>query len=163
MICAHHIRPGGRHGFTLIELLVVLALMGLVLTLAAPKFAGTIRNLTARSATSRVVADLALARSQAVREGRTASFRVVSDSQYRVTVDNALGAEARAVKTVTLEGSRRGVALGPPGTRIAFDSRGMRRTGAGMGTALLISRQGGMADTVNVTIVGRVQRGSSRY
>lgn len=159
MICAHHIRRGGRAGYTLIELLVVLLLMGLVLAMAGPKFTATIRYFTARSATSQVVADLALARTQAVREGSTASFRLVSPSQYMVTVDAANGNVARVVKSVTLEGTARGVAVtAPAGARIAFDSRGMRRTGAGLGNNLVITREGRMTDTVTVTIVGRVIR-----
>ena len=159
MICAHHIRRGGRAGYTLIELLVVLLLMGLVLAMAGPKFTAGIRYFTARSATSQVVADLALARTQAVREGSTASFRLVTPSRYMVTVDDANGAVARVVKNVTLEGTARGVAVtAPAGARIAFDSRGMRRTGAGLGDNLVITRQGGLTDVVTVTIVGRVIR-----
>jgi prepilin-type N-terminal cleavage/methylation domain-containing protein len=159
MISAHHTRRGGRAGFTLIELLVVLLLMGLVLAMVGPKFTAGIRYLTARSATSQVVADLALARTQAVREGNTASFRLVSPSQYEVTVDAPNGAVARVVKRVTLEGTARGVAVtAPAGARIAFDSRGMRRTGAGLGNNLVVTRQGGLTDVVTVTIVGRVIR-----
>jgi prepilin-type N-terminal cleavage/methylation domain-containing protein len=159
MICAHHIRRGGRAGFTLIELMVVLLLMGLVLAMAGPKFAAGIRYLTARSATSRVVADLALARTQAVREGSTASFRLVTPSEYTVTVDAPDGTALRVVKRVTLEGTARGVAVtAPAGARIAFDSRGMRRTGAGLGDNLVVTRTGGLTDVVTVTIVGRVIR-----
>ncbi|MBW3654625.1 MAG: GspH/FimT family pseudopilin [Gemmatimonadetes bacterium] len=161
MICAHHIRRGGRAGFTLIELMVVLLLMGLVLAMVGPKFTGTIRYFTARSATSQVVADLALARTQAVREGTTASFRLVSPSNYMVTVDAPNGNLSRVVKNVTLEGTARGVAASAPGgARIAFDSRGMRRTGAGLGSNVVITRGEGMSDTVTVTIVGRVIRGN---
>lgn len=158
MTCAHHTRRG-RLGFTLIEMVVVIVLIGLVLTMVGPRFTGVIRNLTARSATSQVLADLALTRTQAVRDGRTASLRVLTDSTYRVTIDDNLGAQVRVVKNVTLPGTRRGVALGPVGSRIAFDSRGMRRTGAGTASTLLI-QSAGKADTVNVTIVGRVSRGS---
>jgi prepilin-type N-terminal cleavage/methylation domain-containing protein len=159
MICAHHIRRGRRAGFTLIELLVVLLLMGLVLAMAGPRFTAGIRYFTARSATSQVVADLALARTQAVREGNTASFRLVSPAQYTVTVDAPNGTVARVVKSVTLEGTARGVAVtAPAGARIAFDSRGMRRTGAGLGDNLVITREGGLTDVVTVTIVGRVIR-----
>lgn len=162
MICAHHIRRG-RAGFTLIELLVVLLLMALVLSMVGPRFTAGIRYFTARSATSQVVADLSLARTQAVREGRTTSLRILNATQYRVTVDNPDGTELRAVKNVTLEGAARGVALGPVGTRIAFDSRGMRRTGAGLGAQVVITRQDAESDIVNVTIVGRVKRGTADY
>jgi prepilin-type N-terminal cleavage/methylation domain-containing protein len=156
MICAYHTRRGRREGYTLIELLLVLVLVGLVLAIAAPKFTSTIRYFTARSATSQVVADLALARTTAVRAGRSASFRVLSASTYSIVVDASGATADRTVKSVTLDGTRRGVALGVVGTRITFDSRGMRRNAT---ESLVVTRTGG-ADTVNVTIVGRVYRGS---
>jgi prepilin-type N-terminal cleavage/methylation domain-containing protein len=157
MTCAHHIRRRGRAGFTLVELLLVLLLMGLVLTLAAPKFMATIRYFTARSATSQVVADLALARTTAVREGRSTSFRILTASTYRVVVDADGTVADRVVKSVVVEGAARGVALGTVGTRITFDSRGMRRNAT---QSITVTRAEGV-DVVNVTIVGRVYRGTN--
>jgi prepilin-type N-terminal cleavage/methylation domain-containing protein len=157
MTCAHPIRRRGRAGFTLVELLVVLLLMGLVLTLAAPKFMATIRYFTARSATSQVVADLALARTTAVREGRSTSLRILSASTYQVVVDANGAAADRTVKSVVVEGAARGVSLGTVGTRITFDSRGMRRNAT---ESITVTRAEGV-DVVNVTIVGRVYRGTN--
>jgi prepilin-type N-terminal cleavage/methylation domain-containing protein len=157
MTCAHLIRRRGRAGFTLVELLLVLLLMGLVLTLAAPKFVATIRYFTARSATSQVVADLALARTTAVREGRSTSLRILTASTYRVVVDADGTAADRVVKSVVVEGAARGVALGAVGTRITFDSRGMRRNAT---ESITVTRAEGV-DVVNVTIVGRVYRGTN--
>lgn len=154
MKCAHAIRRGDRGGFSLIELLAVLVLVGLVLALAGPKFTATIRYFTARSATSQVVADLALTRTTAVREGRSASLRVLTASTYAVVVDAEGTTADRTVKSVTLEGAARGVSLGTVGTRITFDSRGMRRNAT---ERLTVTRSEGI-DVVNVTIVGRVLR-----
>lgn len=154
MICAHAIRRRGRGGFTLIELLTVLVLVGLVLAMAGPKFAASIRYFTARSATSQVVADLALTRTTAVRQGRSASLRVLTASTYAVVVDAQGSTADRTVKSVTLEGAARGVSLGTVGTRITFDSRGMRRNAT---ESLTVTRSEGV-DVVNVTIVGRVLR-----
>lgn len=154
MTCAHAVRRRGRGGFTLIELLAVLVLVGLVLALAGPKFTATIRYFTARSATSQVVADLALTRTTAVREGRSASLRVLTASTYAVVVDAEGTTPDRTVKSVTLEGAARGVSLGTVGTRITFDSRGMRRNAT---ESLTVTRSEGV-DVVNVTIVGRVLR-----
>ncbi|MBW3655473.1 MAG: GspH/FimT family protein [Gemmatimonadetes bacterium] len=157
MTCAHPIRRGPRAGFSLIELLLVLLLVGLVLALAAPKFNATIRSFTARSATSQVVADLALVRTTAVREGRSTSLRIVSASRYQVVVDANGTAADRTVKSVTIEGAARGVALGTVGTRITFDSRGMRRNAT---QSITVTQPQGV-DVVNVTMVGRVYRGTN--
>lgn len=157
MTCAHPVRRGRRGGFSLIELLVVLLLMGLVLTLAAPKFTATIRYFTARSATSQVVADLALARTTAVREGRSTSLRILSASRYQVVVDANGTVADRTVKSVTIDGAARGVSLGTVGTRITFDSRGMRKDA----TESITVTQPQRVDVINVTIVGRVYRGTN--
>jgi prepilin-type N-terminal cleavage/methylation domain-containing protein len=156
MICAHPLRPGNRSGYSLVELLIVLMIAALVLSLAMPKMVSFTRYLTARSATSQVVGDLALTRSTAVREGRATSLRVLTASSYAVVVDAQGTTAARTVKSVTVDGASRGVSLGTVGTRITFDSRGMRRDAT---QSLIVTRAGG-ADTVTVTIVGRVYRGS---
>jgi type IV fimbrial biogenesis protein FimT len=156
MICAHPLRPGNRSGYSLVELLIVLMIAALVLALATPKMVSFTRYLTSRSATSQVVGDLALARSTAVRNGRSASLRIASASAYSVTLDADNGSVMRTVKSVTIDGAARGVSLGTVGTQITFDSRGMRRNTT---QSLIVTRTGG-ADTVTVTIVGRVYRGS---
>jgi Tfp pilus assembly protein FimT len=140
----------------MIELLLVLSIIGIGVAIGYPKGTAFIRSLTARSATSQVVSDLALARTTAVREGRSASFRVATSSAYTVTMDADDGTSLRTVKSVTLDGAERGVSLGTVGTRITFDSRGLRKNTTG---SVIVTRTGG-ADTVSVTIVGRVYRGS---
>lgn len=150
-----------RGGFTLPELLVTILIAGLIAAFAVPRFVDFVRYLMARSDTSQVVADLTLARTQAVREGQTASFRVVSSTRYTVTVD---GGDARTIKTVDLTGRNRNVTLAATGAstaadagRVAFDSRGMQRTGT---ANVVVVSNGTRRDTVSITGVGRVYRGS---
>lgn len=158
MTCAPPLRRTGRSGFSLIELLIVLVIATLIMLLAVPRMASFTRYLTSRSAASQVVADLALARTTAVREGQSASFRILTATQYQVTVDaDNNGTVSRVVKAVTIDGSRRGVALGTPGTRITFDSRGMRRNAV---QTVVVTRTDGGVDNINVSMVGRVYRGN---
>jgi prepilin-type N-terminal cleavage/methylation domain-containing protein len=153
MTCAPCYRHSRRGGFTLTELLIVIVIMGLILGIAGPRFVNWIRYFTARSATSQVVADLALARTQAVREGQTVSIQTVDGDTYRVLVETV---PARTIKTVDVAGAQGTVSLGvPAGTRIAFDSRGMLRPGSA--TQLTVS-YGGNTDVVSITGVGRVYR-----
>lgn len=138
------------------EVLIVLVIAGLVLAMAGPKLTGYLRSLTARSTTVQVASDLTLARTQAVREGRTASFRVVSASQYQVTLDDAVGNPTWTVKTVDVSGPQHSsVLLSPVGGRVAFDSRGMRRTGGP--SAVVVTRES-QVDSITISAVGRVYR-----
>lgn len=146
-----------RGGYTLAELLIVIVIMGIVASIAVPRLSGMIRNLSARSAVSKVVSDLTLARTQAVREGRTVSLRVVSAGSYRVTLDNG-ATPIRTIKTVDVSGTQKNISLEPTNTVISFDPRGMLRPGSG---DRLVVKRGTSTDSVSISAVGRVYRGSN--
>jgi prepilin-type N-terminal cleavage/methylation domain-containing protein len=139
-------------GFTLTELMITLLIAGIILGIAGPRFVRFISHLSARGAASQVVADLTLARTQAVREGVTTSFLLDSPTQYRIEVS---GTPARTVKTVNLQRDHPGVRI--TGATVAFDSRGMARDLGNSGGTLTISR-GQQVDVVRITAVGRVLR-----
>jgi type II secretion system protein H len=146
-----------RGGYTLIELLIVLILAALISSMVVPRFFSYARHLSARSAVSQVVADLSLARTQAVREGRTVSLRVTGASTYKVTLDNGTTI-LKTIKTVDVKGAQRNVTISPGTARVIFDSRGMLATGS---SAQLLVTRTGKTDTVSVSAVGRVYRGGN--
>lgn len=160
MICTPHPRRarGPRGGFTLAEMLVVLVIMGLMAAMAGPRMSRWFQSLASRGASNQVAADLMLARTHAVREGRTVSFRVESATLYLVTLDNTNGTAARELKRVDLSRMHPGTTVAPTG-RIAFDSRGMLRESASTSGAVRVAR-GNAADTITVSGVGRIKRGS---
>lgn len=147
--------PARRRGFTLVEMMTVVVIMGLMAAMAGPRMARWLQTLGSTGVTNEVVGDLMLARTQAVREGRTVSFRVVSSSEYTVTLDNPDGTVLRVVKRMNLSNMHRGTTISPAG-RIAFDSRGMLRTASTIGT-LTVTR-GHASDVITVTGVGRIKR-----
>jgi type IV fimbrial biogenesis protein FimT len=59
-----------HRGFTLIEALVVLTIAGVLLAIGAPNLSFLIASLNARSASFDLVADLALARSEAIKRNQ---------------------------------------------------------------------------------------------
>ncbi len=156
MICLHPSRPTSRRGFTLVEMLVVLVLMGIMAAMAGPRLVNWARVVGQRGALNELVADLSLARTQAVRQGQTVSLRVANDTSYSVTVDDAAGNVVRTLKQVELTDTYKGARLTRTGGRVSFDSRGMYRANSNF--AVLGVRQGTTTKTVRISVVGRIYR-----
>lgn len=58
-------------GFTLVELIVTLAVLAIALAIAIPSYQGLTRNTRLVTVSNELIASLALARSEAVRRGKT--------------------------------------------------------------------------------------------
>jgi len=67
-----------QHGFTLIELMITLGIAAILLTVAVPGFNTTIKNNRLITHTNLLVSSISLARSEAVKHGRTATVCVNS-------------------------------------------------------------------------------------
>lgn len=63
-------RQIAKNGFTLIELMVVVAIVAILAGIAAPSFRDMIRNNRLATATNDLIGELALARSEAARQGK---------------------------------------------------------------------------------------------
>lgn len=151
-------RKRGRAGFSLVEMMFVLLIIGLMAAMGMPRMMRWFSTLGSKSAVNQVIADIQLARIQAVRQGQTVSLRIDQEGRrYRVTADSANGTVARTIKTVSLTGGNyANTYLEPTTARIAFDSRGLLRTGS-YGGAVVV-RRGDVSNRLQVTGLGRVQR-----
>lgn len=159
MICTSSLRRGpGRRGFTLAEMMIVLVIFGIATAMAGPRLARWAQFMGSRGVGNQVVADLTLARTQAVREGRTVSFRVISSTVYAITLDAADGTSSRELKRVNLAQSQYGASLDPAAGRIAFDSRGMWRPDPVSTITEIRVVRGDARDIIQISGVGRIKR-----
>jgi type IV fimbrial biogenesis protein FimT len=73
MVSLRHRAPGpATHGFTVIELVITVAVLAILVAIATPSFRELSLNNRATSATNNLLADLALARNEAVKTARVA-------------------------------------------------------------------------------------------
>ncbi|MFZ0467608.1 MAG: GspH/FimT family pseudopilin [Thiogranum sp.] len=159
-----------ENGFTLIELMVTLAIAGILLTVAIPSFNTTIKNNRIVTDANRLVSTIGLARSEAVKLGRTATVCVSADQAtctgetdwtlgWMVWVDANGNAALDA-------GEERGFVDAFPGNSVTFTSAAsqIQFTSQGAATAavtldLCDDRAGETGRRINVSNTGRAATG----
>lgn len=144
-----------RAGFTLIELLSVLTLVGIVAIFAAPAMTAQVERVRVRTALDLFTSRVAQARMLAVREAIRVHLRLEpADGCARAFV-LSLAAGGTVLDSVPLPATYRSVCLRANVTQpLVIDSRGML-----VGSPRMIySRAGEQADSVSVSIAGRVYR-----
>ena len=72
-------RPIIQHGFTLVELVVTVAVLAIIVTLSIPSFRQLIEAQRMRAAAFDIVADLVLARSEALKRGTAVTLTPSAD------------------------------------------------------------------------------------
>jgi prepilin-type N-terminal cleavage/methylation domain-containing protein len=73
-----------RFGFTLLELMIVVSIVGIAAGFAWPKFIETRRRMAVESAAQRLMQDLGLARTEAIKRNRPMSLRLTGGNSYQV-------------------------------------------------------------------------------
>lgn len=145
-------RLRGTEGFSLAEVVAVLVIIVVAASLATPSLTTVTARHATRGAMGRVSADLAYARLLAVREGRSASLRILSSTRYAITVDEAT---PDTVKTVELSRDYAGLQLGASASQVTYNSRGLLSDGA---SKTIWATMKGVGDTVVVLATGRPYR-----
>lgn len=136
----------------MVEVLVVLTILAILMAIAAPSFRGESGAKRVNAVMDQMVADINLARIQAIRRGRTGGVIVDADGRgYRVFVD------ADTLRRQRLEGDHPAVRLTPAGERIGFNSRGMRES---LTATTLTATQDAVTAKVQISGIGQIYRGS---
>ena len=128
-----------ENGFTLIELMITLVIAVILLTVAVPSFNTTIKDNRLITDANRLVSSLSLARSEAVKHGRTATVCVSSDQATCTGETNwALGwmvwVDANGDTNLDA-GEERGFVAAFPGNSVTFTSGASQIQFTAQGTA----------------------------
>jgi prepilin-type N-terminal cleavage/methylation domain-containing protein len=141
-----------NRGFTLIEVLIVMVVVGIMLSIAVPRFGDSITRGNVHAARNLVVSRHATARATAVQRARPTRLvfnggNLVIRSQHPVTgATQTIGAP---------EGlnSHYGVTFYATRDSLVFDARGL---GMESGVTTIVVSKSGYADTVQISSMGRV-------
>lgn len=137
-----------RRAFTLLELSVVLTIGGLLLALAAPRFAALRDTHAVRAAMTDLGASFSLARASAI--ARRTTVAVVFDT---VTGVVHVRSRAESLRESALRSSY-GVSLGSNRDSAVYDPRGI---GYGLSNLTVTVRRGIFVDTLTMSRLGRVR------
>ena len=156
--------PGCRAcaGFTLIELMITLTIMALVITVGIPSLSSYVNAQRVRTAASDLVADMAFARAEAIKESRQAIMERVTGATgtwkdgWRICVDvdsdgTCDAAEVRKIGSPLSGRSKVCSTTSDLDTRIVFrpDGRVIRDSAPGANDGIKVSDDNDDADTAN--------------
>jgi prepilin-type N-terminal cleavage/methylation domain-containing protein len=114
-----------RRAFTLIELILVAAIVAVISGIAIPRYSSSLSNFRARTAARRLVADLALAQSQA---RASSAKKEIEFTQTGYTIKGIAGLDGKATYTVALSEdpyhARIKLTFNPDSSVLTFDGYG---------------------------------------
>ena len=148
-------------GFTIAELVVVLILAGVAVAIVSPSIGKAFRRTGVRAAVDQFASTHSLARSAAVRYGRTAEMHIdVVNARFWVEVDTSSAGGVKDTVGIVKYLDANSVTILTSTDLLCFDARGLPSTqdSCDPPNAQIIFVSGSKIDTVTITALGRVLR-----
>jgi prepilin-type N-terminal cleavage/methylation domain-containing protein len=155
----HYVRKDNL-GFTLVELIMVLIIGAATMAIATPPIARAFRNTATQSAADEFVTTHALAKSAAIRFGRTAELHIdTSKGEFFVKVDTADTGNSVRISLIK-DMSKYRVEMTSTRSVICFDARGLptSRGTCEAADATLTFTAGDDYEELSITALGRILR-----
>jgi prepilin-type N-terminal cleavage/methylation domain-containing protein len=152
----------GRSGFTLLETIIVMFLGAVIAAMGLPKLASSLRQRTVTSAADQFVLTHSMARSTALRYGRTSQLHIdAANLKFWVDVDtsaNNVGQRATISSVRNVSGT--GVTMFTNRSTVCFDARGLASTTAGCeaGDVAITFKDADKSAVVTATTLGKIVR-----
>jgi len=160
-------RKQTRAGFTLIELMITIAVGAVLLTVAVPSLRNMIANNRITTATNTFIADLNLARSEAIKRSRSAYLTANDPAAanefgggWTVWLDQDDDASLDAPETLRVyQGAPASLAVDSVDnlTQLEFLSDGTGNGNAAVTFEVCDNRAGETGKQITITVVGRIE------
>ena len=142
-------------GFSLIEIIMTLAILGVIAGLATPAMIAMIDSIRVRSALDQLTSDIYRTRALAARGGLRLKIRFTPTSGCADAYIIEKATDGARIDSVALNSGPAGVCISSNVAQsMTIDSRGLLIGSPRM----LYGRSGRQADSISVSIVGRVYR-----
>jgi len=144
----------------MVEVMFVVVISGMVTAIGVPKLRNSLRQRAVRAAGNELVLAHSLARSTALRFGRSAQLRIdVARGRFWVDVDTS-GTDLRDTIGVVHSVAEQNMQISSNRAVLCFDARGLAVINAtcSAGDALIVLRSQNWTDTVRITPLGKVLR-----
>jgi Tfp pilus assembly protein FimT len=144
----------------MVEVMFVVVISGMITAIGVPKLRNALRQRAVRAAGNELVLAHSLARSTALRFGRSAQLRIdVTRGRFWVDVDTS-GTGVRDTIGVIHSVAEQNMQISSNRAVLCFDARGLAVINAtcSAGDALIVLRSQNWTDTVRITPLGKVLR-----
>lgn len=144
-----------NHGFTLLELMITLVIMAIMLSWAVPGFQELVRQNRLTTATNELVTALNLARSEAIKRGRTVTVTPSGGDWGAGWTTTTTDLDGNAVTVNTGNGISGTLSMSGGAATFSFSASGFRNDGNGLSQISVCDSGSSRGRQISVSVMGR--------